>query len=187
MTATTKTATSKPAPPAQAVAADAHWSAKMARLRDRQLAETVFAICDDPDVRTRYQRAQRTLDLAQSYAKEHPDEPDAAVDATRAAVELDEAKTAYDQIAIPLTFRALPRRAYEELLKAHLPSDTESDEGREWDEAFPAELIAAASVDGMTATEAQELLDTWSLSEANAMFNAAFNIQHTTRADLGKG
>lgn len=181
------TTTRKPEPPAQAVAADAHWAQKMARLRDRQLAETTFVICDDPDVRTRFQRAQRAHELSQAYVKEHPDDTDAAAEAVKASVEFDEAKSAYDQVAIPLRFRALPRKAFEALTKQHQPSEADADEGQEWADTFYAALIAAASVDGMTEPEAQELLDSWSLSEARAMFNAAFSVQNTTRADLGKG
>lgn len=186
MTAT-KTTQTKPQPPAAAVAADAHWAAKMQRLRDRQLAETTFVICDDPDVRTRYQRAQRAHDLAQTYLKDHPDDAEAAVEAAKTAVEYGEAKTAYDQVAVPLRFRALPRKALEALYKEHKPSEAEADEGKEWADTFHAALIGASSVDGMSEEEAQELLDTWSLSEANALFNAAFSVQNTTRADLGKG
>jgi hypothetical protein len=184
---TTNTTRSKPEPPAAAVAADAHWAAKMDRLRSRHLAETTFWICDDTDVRTRHQRAQRTFDLAQAYAKDHPDDPEARTELDKATVERDEAKQAYDQVAIPVRFRALSRPALEALYKAHKPSEAEAEEGAEWAATFPAALIAAASVDGMTETEAQELLDTWSLAEANAMFNAAHGVQNTTRADLGKG
>ena len=184
---TSTTTRSKPEPPAAAVAADAHWAAKMQRLRERQLAETVFVICDDPDVRTRYQRAQRAHDVAQAYAKDHPDDTEAAADAITAARELEEAKSAYDQVAIPLRFRALPRTALEALYRQHKPSEAEADEGKQWTDTFPAALISAASVDGMTEDEARELLATWSLAEADAMFNAAYSVQNTTRADLGKG
>jgi hypothetical protein len=39
-------------PPAVAVAKDAHWAAKMARLRARKLPERSIAICDDQDAKT---------------------------------------------------------------------------------------------------------------------------------------
>ncbi|KPI31342.1 hypothetical protein OV320_2558 [Actinobacteria bacterium OV320] len=181
------TTRTQPEPPAAAVAADAHWSEKMRRLRERSLAETTFVICDDVDVRTRYQRAKRAHEMAQDYVKDHPDDTDAPTEAAKAATEYDEAKTAYDQVAIPLRFRALPRPALEALYRQHKPSETEADDGKEWADTFPPALIAAASVDGMTEGEARELLAAWSLSEANAMFNAAMGVQSTTRADLGKG
>lgn len=177
----------KTSPPPAAVAADAHWAAKMERLRNRALAETTFVICDDQAVRDRYTRATRALDLAKGYAKANPDDTEASLDLAKAAVEHDEAKTAYDEISIPVRFRALPRPALEGLYKANPPSEAESEEGKEWGESFPAALIAAASVDGMSEAEARELLSSWSLAEANAMFNAAYGVQNTTRADLGKG
>lgn len=183
---TTKNNT-QPAPPAAALAADAHWAAKMDRLRSRALAETVFVICDDQDVRVRHQRAQRALELAQDYAKAHPDDAEAAADLTTAQGAYDEAKAAYDQVSISLRFRALPRTVLEGLYKQHQASEADADEGKQWASTFPAALIAAASVDGMSEDDARELLASWSLAEADAMFNAAFSVQNTTRADLGKG
>jgi hypothetical protein len=183
----TTTKTSKPAPPETAVQADAHWAAKMERLRRRALAETTFVICDDQEVRTRYQRARRNHDLAQDYLKTHPGDEEAAQQAFTAAAEYEEAKAAYDEASIPLRFRALPRLAFEALMKTHAPSEKEAEEGKQWADSFPAALIAAASVDGMTEDDARTLLDAWSLAEANAMFNAAFNVQDTTRVDVGKG
>ncbi|MCX5000987.1 hypothetical protein [Streptomyces longwoodensis] len=183
----TTTKTSKPAPPEAAVQADAHWAAKMERLRQRALAETTFVICDDQEVRSRYQRARRNHDLAQDYLNAHPDDEEARQQAGTAAAEYVQAKTAYDEASIPLRFRALPRLAFEGLLKTHAPSEKEAEEGRQWADSFPAALIAAASVDGMTEDEARDLLDAWSLAEANAMFNAAYSVQDTTRADVGKG
>ena len=181
------TRTIKPDPPAAAVASDAHWAAKMERLRSRQLAETTFVICDDAEVRARHQRAKNALELAQAYAKEHPDDTEAAADLDRTQAAYEEAKSAYDQVAIVLRFRALPRTALEALYKQHQPSEAESDEGKQWADSFPPALIAAASVDGMSEDDARELLSTWSLAEADSMFNAAYSVQNTTRADLGKG
>ncbi|MFD9004520.1 hypothetical protein ACFV0T_26765 [Streptomyces sp. NPDC059582] len=181
------TTRTKPEPPAAAVAADAHWAAKMARLRDRTLAETTFVICDDADVRSRYQRAKRAFDQVQDYLKTHPDDTDTIADAAKASQAFDEAKAAYDEVSIPLRFRALPRKAFEALIKEHAPSEAEADEGKQWADTYPAALIAAASVDGMTEQDARELLELWSLAEANALFNAAMGVQDNTRADLGKG
>ncbi|MEU6054235.1 hypothetical protein ABZ829_27915 [Streptomyces xanthochromogenes] len=174
-------------PPAAAVAADAHWAAKMKRLRDRTLAETVFTICDDRDIAERRATAQYDLDRARDEAKAQPGDPDVAARLEAAASELEQAQAAYDQVAIPLRFRALPRLALEALYKAHKPSEEEATEGAEWGAGFPAALVSAASVDGMSETDAQDLLDTWSLAEANALFHAAHGVQQTTRADLGKG
>lgn len=186
MTTSSKT-TTRPQPPAAALAADAHWAAKMQRLRERKLAEATFVVCDDPAIRTRYTQASRAADLADTYLKSNPKDADAQHDADTARRERDEAKAAYDEVSIPIRFRALPRPAFEALFKAHPASEDDQENGKEFGPGYPAALIAAASVDGMTETEAQELLDTWSLSEANALFNAAMGVQDTTRADLGKG
>lgn len=181
---TTKTS---PQPPAAAVSADAHWAAKMERLRNRTLAESTFVICDDQAIRDRHTRAERAFELTETYAKANPEDTEAAADLAKAVVEREEAKAAYEQVSIPLRFRALPRPALEALYKLHPASEAEAEEGKEWAASFPPALIAASSVDGMTETEAKELLADWSLAEANAMFNAAYGIQSTTRADLGKG
>lgn len=188
MTASKNSSTSTaPEPPAQAVAADAHWAAKMEKLRNRGLVEDDFVICDDPQVRDRYLRAKRALELAQTYARNSPDDPEAQAELDRATAEHDAAKAPYDEAAIRIRFRALPRQSLEQLYKQHKPSEAEAEDGATWSASFPPALIAAASVDGMTEQDAQELLDTWSLAEANAMFNAAHGLQHTVRADLGKG
>jgi hypothetical protein len=187
-TKTTTVATKTVQPPTQAVALDAHWAAKMQKLRDRQLAETTFVVCDDVDIKTRYDRAVRAQQTAQAVLKaSSTDDAEAQKDADTADAELAQAKTAYDEASIPIRFRALPRPALEALYKAHKPSEQQIEDGEEWGTGFYAALISAASVDGMSEADAQELLDAWSLAEANAMFNAAMGVQSTTRSDLGKG
>jgi hypothetical protein len=183
----TATKNTTPAPPAAAVAADAHWAAKMERLRKRNLAETTFVICDDQEVRDRHTRALRAFDRAQDYAKANADDTEAAQELAAATAERDAAQAAYDQASIAIRFRALPRPAYEALFKAHPASEAETEEGDQWGAGYPAALIAASCVDGMSEDDARELLASWSLAEANALFNAAYGVQHTTRTDLGKG
>ena len=93
-----------------------------------------------------------------------------------------------DAETIRLTFRALPRPVWEQLLREHPPTEAQSDQGMEYNvETFPAALIAACSVDGMAETEAQELLDMWADADAKAMFTCALLVNQTMRADLGKG
>lgn len=184
---TTKTASPKTEPPAQAVAQDAHWAAKMERLRQRKLAEIVFTVCDDNDVATAYQRAVRDHTNASDYLKANPRDEDAKRETDRAAQVLEETQAAYEAASVPLRLRALPRPALEALLDANKPTEDDEAVGREWSEPFHAALIAASSVDGMSVDEAQELLATWSLSESRALFNAAYGVQATTRTDLGKG
>ncbi|MFF4408483.1 hypothetical protein ACFY1P_29565 [Streptomyces sp. NPDC001407] len=185
-------------PPAEPVARDAHWAAKMARLRARTLPEQTLVICDDPAVRERLDGAKaeaarcRTVDAAagQQDSKE----------SRRAEAEVAKAQEAFDAVALKLTFRALPRPVLDGLIKQFPPTEQQAEAGDLWNpEAFPAALIAAAHVErdpsgqpveGLTPTEAQELLDAWPISESNLLFQAAWQAQQLTRAstvELGKG
>lgn len=110
---------------------------------------------------------------------------------------LVKAQDALADATLALTFRALPRPVWEQLLRDHAPSEVQADQGMEYNvETFPAALISAchverdaggAEIEGMSAADAQELLDTWADAEAKALFTAALVINQTLRADLGKG
>ncbi|WP_274558044.1 hypothetical protein [Streptomyces spiramyceticus] len=114
-----------------------------------------------------------------------------------AAGALDDAQRALAEATLTLTFRALPRPVWEQLLKDHPPTEAQADSGMEYNvETFPAALIAACHIEcdeagtevaGMTESDAQELLDVWPDSEAKALFTAALLVNQTMRADLGKG
>jgi hypothetical protein len=54
-------------------------------------------------------------------------------------------------------------------------------------ETIGPDLIAASSMDGITAQDAAEYLETWSEGEAAALFNTAWGVQGEARMDLGKG
>lgn len=186
---TSKTPATKPEPPAGAVAADAHWAAKMAKLRARQAPTYTLRICDDDDAKDAVARAERArrrvsddLDLnpGDTYLTQMAAAADAAL---RRARERLEAAT-----LMTLTFRGLPRPDYQALVKAHPPTEEEAEDGAAWNEnTFPAALIAAASVDGMSEDDARELMTTWAPAEAFALFRAAQAPQETDRTDLGKG
>lgn len=176
------------APPPDAVALDAHWAAKMARLRARQLPETVLRVCDDEKVKKAWKAATDRADLARRAAEDNPKDRPARLEHAAADKALAAAQAAYDEASIMLRFRALPRPALEALFKAHPATEEQQEDGSDWNpDTFPAALIAAASVDGMTPEEARELLDTWSQAEANALFWAAMGAQQEQRTDLGKG
>jgi hypothetical protein len=186
-------------PPADAVARDPHWAAKMARLRARRLPERAVSFLDDQDLK------QRVTDVALDMAKartsavgrasdmEVPaDEREswalAQPDVLAAQAALDAARLALAAGTLKLTFRALPRPAWEQLLREHAPTEEQADLGHEYNvETFPAALVSASSVDGMSEAEAQELLDSWSDADAKALFTAALLVNQTMRADLGKG
>jgi hypothetical protein len=195
-------------PPAAAVAKDAHWSAKMARLRARKLPERTLSICDDADAKATVADAALTLAKARAAALAECAEQgiregqrDAWVASNPAVLAADaalgRAQDALAEAMLTLTFRALPRPVWEQLLRDHAPTEAQADQGMEYNvESFPAALISAChvehdeaggEVEGMSEAEAQELLDTWADAEAKVLFTAALVINQTLRADLGKG
>ncbi|MET7524713.1 hypothetical protein [Streptomyces sp900116325] len=195
-------------PPAAAVAKDAHWSAKMARLRARKLPERTLSICDDQDTKTAVTDAALNLAKARAGALAEcteqgirEEQHDAWVASNPQVLAADAGLTrAQDALAdatMALTFRAVPRPVWEQLLRDHAPTEAQADQGMEYNvDTFPAALISAChverdaggtEVEGMSAAEAQELLDTWADAEAKALFTAALVINQTLRADLGKG
>ncbi|MET7495104.1 hypothetical protein [Streptomyces sp900116325] len=195
-------------PPAGAVAKDAHWSAKMARLRARKLPERTLSICDDQDAKTAVTEAALNLAKARAGALAEcteqgirEEQRDAWVASNPQVLAADTGLTrAQDALAdatLTLTFRAVPRPVWEQLLRDHAPTEAQADQGMEYNvDTFPAALISACHVerdeasevvDGMSVADAQELLDTWADAEAKALFTAALVINQTLRADLGKG
>ncbi|MEU6475335.1 hypothetical protein ABZ858_00320 [Streptomyces sp. NPDC047017] len=196
------------APPAAAVARDAHWSAKMARLKARKLPERTLRVCDDDGVKKKSTEAALALAKARTDARAESvvqgiAESDregwivAYPDVVAAQLQLDKAERAVEDATDVLTFRALPRPVWEQLLRDHPPTEAQADQGMEYNvETYPAALIAACHVErdetgaeapGMSEQEAQELLDAWSDSEAKALFTSALLANQTLRTDLGKG
>lgn len=200
--------TTHPVPPAAAVARDPHWSAKMARLKARKLPERSLRLCDDDEAKqnatnaalglAKARTAARAESIEQGVTEADREEWVAAFpDVVAAQLQLDEAERTLEEVTDVLTFRALPRPAWEQLLRDHPPTEAQADQGMEYNvETYPAALVAAchierdetgAEVPGMTEQEAQELLDTWPDSEAKALFTTALLVNQTLRADLGKG
>ncbi|GAO08688.1 hypothetical protein TPA0598_04_03240 [Streptomyces lydicamycinicus] len=195
-------------PPAAAVARDAHWSAKMARLKARKLPERSLRLCDDDEAKKNATDAALELAKARTTARAESVEQGIAEadreewmlarpDVVAAQLRLDAAERVLEDATVVLTFRALPRPAWEQLLRDHPPTEAQADQGMEYNvETYPAALIASchierdqsgAEVPGMSEQEAQELLDAWPDSEAKALFTSALLVNQTLRADLGKG
>ncbi|GAA1353531.1 hypothetical protein [Streptomyces beijiangensis] len=186
-------------PPVGAVARDAHWAAKMARLRSRKLPERTVSFVDDQQLKLDRNEAALHLAGVRARAQGNADsegvpesERDAWVEARTevlaADLALGAAQAALDDGTIQLMFRALPRPVWEALLREHPPTEEQADQGQEYNaDSFPAALISASSVDGMSVEDAQELLDTWADSEAKVLFTAALMVNQALRADLGKG
>ncbi|MFD4394363.1 hypothetical protein [Kitasatospora sp. NPDC058478] len=195
-------------PPVHAVARDAHWRAKMARLRARALPERTVSICDDAGAKLAVTEAQMRLAQARAAARTagagqgiNDAEAEAFTEAHPQVViarsVLATAERALADATVEITFRALPRPAWDALLKAHAPTEQQADQGMEYNiETFPAALISSshverdetgAEVDGMTVEDAQVLLDEWSDSDAKLLFTGALAVNQTLRVDLGKG
>ncbi|WP_405889479.1 hypothetical protein OG427_02835 [Streptomyces sp. NBC_00133] len=191
-----------------AVARDAHWSAKMARLKARKLPERSLRLCDDDEAKKNATDAALELAKARTVARaESIDQGVSEVDreewtvarpdVVSAQLRLDTAERALEDATVVLTFRALPRPAWEQLLRDHPPTEAQADQGMEYNvETYPAALIAVCHIErdesggevpGMSEQEAQELLDAWPDSEAKALFTCALLVNQTLRADLGKG
>ncbi|MFJ8314076.1 MULTISPECIES: hypothetical protein [unclassified Streptomyces] len=116
-----------------------------------------------------------------------------------AKAELTAAQATFDEVALALTFRALPRPVLDGLIKRFPPTEAQAEDGDTWNpETFPAALVAAAhierddtgqAVEGLTEEEAQGLLDSWPVAESNVLFAAAWQAQQivrTTTVELGK-
>ncbi|WP_158507652.1 hypothetical protein [Streptomyces noursei] len=168
--------------------AEGAWSAKMARLRSRARPQKQLRVCDDDQIRQRFEVAEQTAHRARLLAEASPDDEAAAQRAADAEAAADVARAALDDASDVLTFRALARPVLEELITEHPPTESQGAEGAIFNpDTFPAALVAAASFDGMSETEAAELLSTWSAPDANLLWEAAWQVQQESRVDLGKG
>jgi hypothetical protein len=90
-----------------------------------------------------------------------------------------------DGVTADIRLRALPRRAYRELLDAH-PARPEDGEKADWNaDTFPPALIAASAIDPELAPEqAQKIWDEWELSEVGTLFLACWSLNEQ-RGRLG--
>lgn len=175
-------------PPADAVAKDPHWASTLERLRSRARPTLTLRICDDQDAKDALATTQYAERRIKETAEADPENAESKKAVRTATAEVKKAQAAVDEATITLTFRALERTALTELKKQHPPTEEQAEDGFEFnvDTLGPA-LVAAASEDGLTEEDARTFLDTWSDAEAAALFSAAWDVQHETRMDLGKG
>lgn len=195
MSSSQKTATAdKPAapePPASAVAADAHWAATRERLRNRKPVKAVLRVCDDDSLKAARDDAARAHRMAAAQVENEAtgagrERAQKVLDAAEKA--LADAQRAVDAATIALTFQSLPRTEFEDLIKAHPPTEEQAEDGDVWNiDTFAPALVAASSVDGMAVEDAQFFIAEWSAAEARSLFDAALGVQQTNRMDLGKG
>ncbi|MFF9478065.1 hypothetical protein [Streptomyces sp. NPDC014733] len=176
----------RPAPPASP--AEGAWAAKMDRLRHRARPQNRLRVCDDDELRQRHDEAEQTARRARFVAEANPGDELAERQSADADSARDQALAALDEASEFLTFRALPRPVLEELISEHPPTEQQAEEGAIFNpDTFPVALVAAASVDGMSPEEAEELLNGWSAPDANALWDAAWQVQQQSRVELGKG
>ncbi|MEU0722880.1 hypothetical protein [Streptomyces sp. NPDC006140] len=173
--------------PSAAMSAEGSWAAKMDRLRRRARPQNKLRVCDDDQLRQRFEETQQAARRARFVAEANPGDEQAAQQAEDAAATYEDARSALDAASEFLTFRALPRPVLEELITQHPPTEQQTEEGAVFNpDTFPAALVSAASVDGMSREEAEELLNTWSAPDANALWDAAWSVQQESRVELGK-
>lgn len=170
------------------------WDALRKRLDSIKLPTATFTICEDPDLRHNLNRAKSEHEQAHALLAALTNDTDPDVKtlrqkaADRAADDLDKAQKAYDKASVTLRFTALERKALEDLQKKHPPTEEEEADGAEFHmDTFAPALISAASMDGMPLEDAQHFLNTWATADAQALWRAAWGIQHQQRTDLGKG
>jgi hypothetical protein len=175
-------------PPRNAVDRDPHWAATRARLAARQRPVMTMTICDDNEVKQRLGAAQYAERRARAALETDPDDATLKKAHDAAEKEVAAAQRAFDEAAIVLRFQALRRPDFEALKKAHPATEEQAEDGLRFNpETLGPELIAAASLDGITVDDAVEYLSEWSEGEASLLFDTAWNVQGETRADLGKG
>ncbi|MEU9703106.1 hypothetical protein [Streptomyces sp. NPDC047981] len=158
------------------------------RLLARQRPTLKMTICDDLQLKADLEAARYALRRIKGEAADDPDNANLKVAVAVAEQDVAEAQAAFDAAAIVLRFEALPRPAFEALKKAHRPTEAQSEDGFEVNiDTLAPELVAAASLDGLTVDDARTFLDTWAEGEAALLFNTAWGVQNETRADVGKG
>lgn len=168
--------------------AEGAWAEKMSRLRHRPRARNELRICDDESLRAKVAAAEQAAERARFLAQTSPGDDTLAIQAREAETASAAARTEAADATITLTFQALPRPAFEELITAHPATEAQAEDGAIFNpDTFPAALVAAASFDGMSEAEAGELLATWSTPDANALWEAAWRVQQESRVELGKG
>ncbi|GAA3591473.1 hypothetical protein [Streptomyces osmaniensis] len=170
------------------------WAALEKRLNTLPKPTSTLKLCADADVRDRYLAAKQAHARTDESLKALP--ADAEADAKKllqsraveTAAALEAATAEYDQATVTLTFQALERGQLQTLLDEHPPTEEDEEKGADFHfDTFAPELIAAASVDGMPAEYAANALKTWSLSDSDDLWAAAWSVQRRKRSDLGKG
>ncbi len=101
----------------------------------------------------------------------------------------DKARKALETETVEMRFRALGRKRYDELVRAHPPADIKAEDGtvkKSTDpyeyETFAPALVAASCVEpGMTEDQVQTLFDEWNAAEVMELWVAALSVNTQRR------
>ncbi|MER6249383.1 hypothetical protein [Streptomyces griseorubiginosus] len=177
-----------PEPPAAAVAADAHWAATREKLRNRSRPVAPLTICDDLEAKKALENARFLVRSVSAQLESDPDSTDLSKELAAANKTLDAAQEAFDAVAIRLQFQALRRPDFEDMKRRHPPTEEQAEDNYVVNlDTIAPELIAASSLNGITEEDAKYYLEEWGEGEAASLFNTAWNVQSSTRMDMGKG
>lgn len=182
------TARKTPQPPAEAVSKDAHWAAKLDRLRNRKRPTATVTICDDHEVKQALAEATRDHARAQILADADPKDTAAQAAVQKAADKLATAQEAFDAEAIVLWFQAIEHEDLQTLMDAHPATEAQAEEGYDFNkDTLTPILVSESSMDGLTVDDAKHFLKTWGRGEVETLSNAVFAVQRDVRMDVGKG
>lgn len=175
-----------------AVSGDAHWQAKMEKLRNRQLPERTLDFYDNV---LRQDRDRTQIEKIAADADEDKTDEEKA----EAAAAFEAAEAAYNESIVSIPLRALPRPAYEALLNTHEPTEEQEREGEAYNvDTFAPALISACSVDGMTVEMAVEMIGQkndkgeyeggiLNHGESSVLFRTCTQLNEMVHIDVGKG
>jgi hypothetical protein len=170
------------------------WDSLQKRLDARGKPTRTLSLCDDPDIRDRYQAARQAAERADTFLASLPKDADKeartqlAKEAEQAHTDLEAARAEYEAHTVTLTFTALERASLEALQAAHPATEEDEERGTDFHfDTFAPALIAAASLDGMPVEYASNAMRTWSLADSDDLWAAAWSVQRSRRTDLGKG
>jgi hypothetical protein len=166
-------------PPAAAVEKDAHWQAKINRLRDRKPLEVTIVLHDE-DAGQAVDEAKTALLHATQAARirragevraEEPGISDADLmvriegdlqeqpEIVEAQAALAAAQADQEERDTPFTFRALPADVWEELIEAYPPTEKQKNAGQDYNvDRFGPALLSACSVDPLSEQMSAQLL-----------------------------
>lgn len=192
-------------PPPAAVAADPHWAAKIARMRDRKPLEKPVTLHDEEAARA-VARAEGELALAETEARAEAIEDlgsdmprellivqvadkvsaDQRVIDARKAVE--DARAEQEALDVDFIFRGLPGDVWEDLVHAHPPTEVQAKRGEGYNQkTFAPAAIAACSVKPLTVEDVMTFWPNLSQGEQALLFTTVITVNQSARASMGKG